>query len=62
MTYLVRGGFLDGAAGFHMAVNHAYAAYMKYARLWELQNGLVSRRDKSDLVPCEEERREESAP
>jgi hypothetical protein len=50
-TYVLRGGFLDGAAGFHMAVNHAYAAYMKYARLWEICRGLVEPPAKSDLVP-----------
>jgi len=49
--YIFRAGFLDGAPGFHMAVNHAYAAYMKYARLWELQRGLARCRDKADLVP-----------
>ena len=49
--YLLRLGFLDGAAGYHMAVNHAYAAYMKYARLWELLAGLAELREKSRLVP-----------
>ena len=50
-TYGLRLGFLDGAAGFHMAANHAYAAYMKYAKLWEVQRGLASFREKSDLKP-----------
>jgi hypothetical protein len=49
--YLLRAGFLDGLPGFHMAVNHAYAAYLKYARLWELENGLASARPKSEVVP-----------
>lgn len=49
--YLLRGGFLDGSAGYHMAVNHAYAAYMKYARLWELGRGLAVARPKSEVVP-----------
>ncbi len=50
-SYILRRGFLDGAAGFHMAFNHAYAAYMKYARLWELQCGLASLRSKEDVLP-----------
>ncbi len=61
MTYFVRGGFLDGASGFHMAVNHAYAAYMKYARLWELQRGLVQPREKSEVLPRAEESQREGA-
>ncbi len=36
-TYVLRLGFLDGLPGFLMAVNHAYAGFMKYARLWELE-------------------------
>ena len=51
LTYVARGGFLDGAAGYHMAVNHAYAAYKKYAKLWEVQQGLSSTTSKSELVP-----------
>lgn len=54
-TYVLRGGFLDGVAGYHMAINHAYAAYMKYARLWEIRRGLVEPPVKSDLVPRVEE-------
>jgi hypothetical protein len=34
--YLLRGGFLDGAAGAAMAWARAWEAYVKYARLWEL--------------------------
>lgn len=49
--YALRAGFLDGEAGFHMAVNHAYAAYLKYARLWELERGLAAVRPKSAVVP-----------
>ena len=51
-TYILRGGFLDGRAGFHMAVNHAYAAYMKYARLWEIRSGLTEPTRKEELVPA----------
>lgn len=56
-TYLFRLGFMDGGAGYHMAVNHAYAAYMKYARLWEIQNGFAELGDKSQMVPGREEGR-----
>jgi glycosyltransferase involved in cell wall biosynthesis len=55
LTYVLRAGFLDGAPGFHMAVNHAYAAYMKYARLWEARKGLATFRAKGDVVPGEKD-------
>lgn len=35
-AYLLKAGFLDGAAGAAMAWARAYEAYAKYARLWEL--------------------------
>ena len=35
-TYVLRAGFLDGAAGAAMAWARAYEAYARYARLWEL--------------------------
>ena len=34
--YLLRGGFLDGAAGAVVAAARAWEAYVRYARLWEL--------------------------
>jgi hypothetical protein len=34
-----------------MAVNHAYAAYMKYARLRELASGRAELRAKTEMVP-----------
>jgi glycosyltransferase involved in cell wall biosynthesis len=40
-TYVLRLGFMDGVPGFLMAVNHAYAGFMKYARLWEIERGLA---------------------
>ncbi|UCD70739.1 MAG: glycosyltransferase family 2 protein [Syntrophobacterales bacterium] len=61
-TYILRGGFRDGAAGFHMAVNHAYAAYIKYARLWEIQKSLVRLRSKGEVVPSMDETREAETP
>jgi glycosyltransferase involved in cell wall biosynthesis len=35
--YLLRLGFLDGAAGFLVAVLGGYYVFLKYAKLWELQ-------------------------
>ena len=34
--YVLRLGFLDGAAGATMAWARAYEAFRRYARLWEL--------------------------
>jgi len=34
--FLIRGGFLDGRAGFVLAENSAFGVYLKYLRLWEL--------------------------
>lgn len=39
--YLVRGGFLDGAVGFQIAVHIAYFSFLKQARLWQLHHGRV---------------------
>ncbi|HJZ12265.1 MAG TPA: glycosyltransferase family 2 protein [Acidobacteriota bacterium] len=36
-TYLLRGGILDGMRGLILAWLSAYATYLKYAKLWELQ-------------------------
>jgi len=35
--YILRGGFLDGAHGFMIAVLSSYGAFAKYAKLWELE-------------------------
>jgi glycosyltransferase involved in cell wall biosynthesis len=43
--YVVRGGFLDGAAGAAVAWARAYEAYVRYARLWELSRFPGSARD-----------------
>jgi glycosyltransferase involved in cell wall biosynthesis len=43
--YIVRGGFLDGAAGAAVAWARAYEAYVRYARLWELSRFPASARD-----------------
>jgi glycosyltransferase involved in cell wall biosynthesis len=35
--YIFQQGFRDGVAGLMMAVIHAFYTFMKYAKLWELQ-------------------------
>jgi len=37
-NYILRGGFLDGFAGFCIARFAAHHAFLKYLLLWELQN------------------------
>jgi glycosyltransferase involved in cell wall biosynthesis len=37
-AYIIKGGFLDGGHGFIVAVFHAYGTFMKYTKLWELNN------------------------
>ncbi len=37
-TYFLKGGFLDGLAGFAIARFAAHHAFLKYLLLWELQN------------------------
>jgi glycosyltransferase involved in cell wall biosynthesis len=38
--YIVRLGVADGTAGFTISVMEAHAVFMKYLKLYELQNGL----------------------
>jgi glycosyltransferase involved in cell wall biosynthesis len=37
-NYLLRGGFKDGAAGLLVSKMNAYYVFLKFAKLWELQN------------------------
>ncbi|MCS3798425.1 glycosyltransferase family 2 protein [Niastella sp. OAS944] len=37
-AYVFKKGFLDGGHGFILAVFHAYGAFMKYTKLWMLNN------------------------
>ncbi len=49
-NYILRGGFLDGFAGFCIARFAAHHAFLKYLLLWELQNqksGYVKQSPKS---------------
>ncbi len=36
-TYIYKRGFLDGMAGFIIAVGAAYSMFLKFAKLWEIQ-------------------------
>lgn len=38
-TYLLKKGFLDGYPGFIISVSAAYSVFLKWAKLWELENG-----------------------
>ncbi|OQP67089.1 hypothetical protein A3860_01650 [Niastella vici] len=35
-SYIIKRGFLDGLHGFILAIMHAYAAFARYVKLWEL--------------------------
>ncbi|MBI4266351.1 MAG: glycosyltransferase family 2 protein [Acidobacteria bacterium] len=37
-NFLLRRGFLDGTAGLTISAVNAYAVFLKFAKLWELQN------------------------
>jgi glycosyltransferase involved in cell wall biosynthesis len=37
-AYIFKRGFLDGGHGFIVAAFHAYGAFMKYTKLWQLNN------------------------
>lgn len=36
-NYLLRRGFLDGTAGLTLSVINAYSVFLKFAKLWEIQ-------------------------
>lgn len=36
-TYFFKGGFRDGMAGYVIAVGAAYSVFLKYAKLWEIE-------------------------
>lgn len=42
-VYVYKRGFLDGFAGFTVAVNAAYGTFLKFAKIHELEAGLVER-------------------
>lgn len=37
-TYVVKRGFLDGYPGFIISISAAYSVFLKWAKLWELEN------------------------
>lgn len=39
-VYMLKRGFLDGRAGFIIAVSSAYAMFVRYVKLWEIENHL----------------------
>jgi glycosyltransferase involved in cell wall biosynthesis len=41
--YVYKRGFLDGIHGFVIAVNAAYATFLKFAKMYELEQGLIER-------------------
>ena len=45
-TYVVRRGFLDGAAGLQVCAMTAFYSFMKQARLWELSSNATLRPQK----------------
>jgi len=44
-VYVVKRGFLDGIAGFFIAVHASYYTFLKYAKLYELERDGDGRRD-----------------
>jgi hypothetical protein len=36
-SYVIKRGFLEGFAGFYVAVTAAVYVFLKYAKLWELE-------------------------
>jgi len=48
--YVGKGYVLDGAAGILTSMNHAYYCFMKYAKLWELQQANANRQQEAVAV------------
>ncbi|MGI9570631.1 MAG: glycosyltransferase family 2 protein, partial [Desulfobulbia bacterium] len=47
-TYILKRGFLDGLPGFIIAVTSSFYVFLRYAKLWELQEqGTVSQDTKN---------------
>jgi glycosyltransferase involved in cell wall biosynthesis len=49
-NYLLRGGIRDGAAGLLVSKMNAYYVFLKFAKLWELQQGDINQQS-DDLNP-----------
>ena len=39
-NYILRRGFMDGSAGLTISLVNAYAVFLKFAKLWELQQNI----------------------
>ncbi len=50
-TYFIKRGFLDGLPGFIIAVGAAYSIFLKYAKLWEMQNLKKEEKPVGELSP-----------
>jgi hypothetical protein len=37
-NYLLRRGFMDGTVGLMISLMNSYSVFLKFAKLWELQN------------------------
>jgi len=37
-SYIVKRGFMEGFAGFYVALTAAVYVFLKYAKLWELES------------------------
>lgn len=48
-NYVLRRGFLDGTVGLTISLMNSYAVFLKFAKLWELQNN--SQRPPSNSQP-----------
>lgn len=48
-NYLLKGGFLDGLAGFAIARFAAHHAFLKHLLLWEMQTGQTSKKSSENL-------------
>jgi glycosyltransferase involved in cell wall biosynthesis len=52
-NYLAHGGIRDGAAGFIISAMNAYYVFLKFAKLWELQNQTTKHtKDSKDTKPA----------
>jgi glycosyltransferase involved in cell wall biosynthesis len=51
-NYFLRGGFLDGFAGFCIARFAAHHAFLKYLLLWELQNRAAKTEKQNRSLKC----------
>jgi glycosyltransferase involved in cell wall biosynthesis len=47
-TYFLKRGFLDGLPGFIISVGAAYSVFLKFAKLWEIENSAHFSARKSD--------------